>query len=331
MEAAGDSPVAICDSLYQAVDYPSGPELVTDIDSYIAVAASGLYPLDNSPIPDAVCPLSWLISERLYSGRLSLDGDLVHAFAALDLPFVPLLEANLDSDPDLEQVGLIDLSERTVIILDAAGGEWTPSIVGTFRPLVTHFQSEFRDVNNDDQPELLILFTLDNECGSTSDTGVQEHLLFVIGQAEGNVESLQREWICEDEVDLSSLDASEALVSPPFWANLVGEFPWTGVYTWDDNNFYDYLDQLTAEVIYQEKPTEETLRSLNDLLNSLPADNSLSDIIRPHLLFSLGYRYELNGDEVSAVNTYLKLIRQSPRSPWAWLAWLRLEPVSDDD
>ncbi|HRQ39849.1 MAG TPA: hypothetical protein PLD25_18230 [Chloroflexota bacterium] len=41
----------------------------------------------------------------------------------------------------------------------------------------------------------------------------------------------------------------------------------------------------------------------------------------------MGYYYELSGDEATAVSTYLTLIQQAPSSPWAWLAWARLEPV----
>jgi hypothetical protein len=89
------------------------------------------------------------------------------------------------------------------------------------------------------------------------------------------------------------------------------------------------LNTLTAEVIHQEKPVQDTLNSIDTLMNALPPNDPLSDIIRPRLLFMRGYLYELNGDEANALETYLELIKLDPRSPWSWLAWIRLETAEN--
>ncbi|WP_420628280.1 tetratricopeptide repeat protein [Candidatus Leptofilum sp.] len=49
-----------------------------------------------------------------------------------------------------------------------------------------------------------------------------------------------------------------------------------------------------------------------------------------HLRYLLGLSFELNGEEETAVATYLDLIQQYPTSPWSWLAWARLEPMPDE-
>jgi len=65
-----------------------------------------------------------------------------------------------------------------------------------------------------------------------------------------------------------------------------------------------------------------------DLLDYFPANDPDAQPYIQHLTYLLGYYYELRGEEETAVTTYLTLISQYPTSPWAWLAWARLEPVA---
>ncbi|MCL4261892.1 MAG: hypothetical protein KJ069_01685 [Anaerolineae bacterium] len=85
--------------------------------------------------------------------------------------------------------------------------------------------------------------------------------------------------------------------------------------------------QLSNAVLAQTDPTIPT--QITDLLHYLPTDDPEARPYREHLTYLLGYNYELSGDEDTAVSTYLSLIQQSPTSPWAWLAWARLEPVEE--
>jgi hypothetical protein len=267
----------------------------------------------------------------MISAQIPFNEDIAQSFANLDLPYVYFQEANLDSDPALEQIGLIDLSEQTLVILDAAENEWIPLVISSFRLPITDYQSEIRDVNGDEQPELLILVTLDSDCTPNDVSDISEHWLSVIERVGSQFESLQKRQICEKEVELSSLDVTENLPSPPFWDDVAWEFSWTNDYFGETNNFYEYLDTLTTDVIYRENSVEETLLSLNNLLDSLPLNDPLSDIIRPRFLLTRGYHYELNGDESAAIDTYLELIGQFPRSRWSWLAWTRLELAENVD
>jgi hypothetical protein len=70
------------------------------------------------------------------------------------------------------------------------------------------------------------------------------------------------------------------------------------------------------------------LDKITSLLNYLPSSDPDAQLYREHLLYLLGYHYELIGEERSAVSTYLSLIQQSPASSWSWLAWARLELVN---
>jgi hypothetical protein len=81
------------------------------------------------------------------------------------------------------------------------------------------------------------------------------------------------------------------------------------------------------EVLTQSDPAIPT--KITDLLAYLPTDDPEAQPYREHLTYLLGYHYELSGDEEQAVAAYLSLIQQAPSSPWSWLAWARLEPVSD--
>lgn len=91
-------------------------------------------------------------------------------------------------------------------------------------------------------------------------------------------------------------------------------------------NEWEIVAEVQTAVLHQTDPAIST--TITNLLYYLPGDEPEARSFIEHLTYLLGYHYELNGDEVQAVNTYLSLIRQNPASPWSWLAWARLDPAN---
>ncbi len=318
-ENGGDLP-DICRQLYTA------PEQVeeTGISDYIYEGSvTGFFGIGSEEInANAICPYPRLVEEQLETLSLPVSQHPETSLAQSGYDFTNYESANLDSDADLEWFGLVEGDYLFLTVLDQTGEELKP----------------------------IVLTTTCLECGDRFEYQVRDEgeISYIIGRLNKNIRCLpdgplnmllqpflvqydQKQFdldtiftFCEyvDERPLAEMtpaDFAPALTGPPTWRSLLREA--IGKDEWE------WMRGIQTAVLNRTDPTVP--EKIIQLLNYLPSDDPDAQPYIEHLTYLLGYFYELNGDEETAVSTYVDLIQQYPTSPWSWLAWARLEPIGD--
>lgn len=291
----------------------------TDISQYVNRAVIyGAPDTGTQPYLPFLCDLGLIAEQRLINTSLLADLNPPLLMSDLGLDFSFAQEINLDDDPENEWFGILEPTSPSFIIFDAVDGWWRIErpLNNIFYPLHELYWVQ-KDLTGDDFVETIIVLK-----GNSGEDFLYQ--LEVLQSSGTTFESIA--WKIFTEEDMPSLDEITSstfdLDGPPNW-RLLETFPT------EDGYLKDYVSELQTAVLAQTDPTIPT--QITDLLDYLPTDDPEARPYREHLTYLLGYHYELSGDAETAVSTYLSLIQLAATSPWAWLAWARLEPVTSGD
>ena len=240
--------------------------------------------------------------------------------ADLNLHYAFAQSVNLDDDPELEWVGILEPEAPWLVIFDAENNQWVPHFVDDIYPApVLDLKIEQKILA--DTVDLSLL-TLIITASSYSDAlNYEVSLIDKIDQEYSIVASkhpYDEEPILQD-LDRNYFDLDRPEDIPPKWKDLED-------FLEEPEYISTYIETLVDAVLTQSDP--DIASKITDLLAYLPPDDPETQPYIEHLTYLLGYHYELSGDDETAVTTYLSLIRQAPNSPWSWLAWARLEPAA---
>ena len=313
-----NSPLRLCNLLQKSIELESEKWLSSDITEFITFE---VYPAFSQIAPEQICPLDTLIMNQLDLFTLSVKNNPEDYFLQIGLPFIPIHHDDIDNDGFYEWIGYFDLNRSPIIIIDNDESKWTAQTiykVYSSQSLID-YQIIEKNITADDTTEILLMLELEDVQYLNTN-----HVLILLGQNENEVEQLDRINYYEEVPVLESItleDFTANDVLPSAWELLEAEFN-------IDGNFGLYVHDLTRRSLAQEQPST-TLNEIQILLSYLPKDEPDAELqsLRHHLLFLIGYHFELAGEEETAVTHYLNLIEEAPDSPWSWLAWARLEPV----
>lgn len=300
--------VATCRLLYQdewfrRLDMAANDDLL----SQLGMLRNYGYP--TTTLQRRMCPFPMVIAGLL--DRLELPSNLLPevAFPANGIEVLFQHEFNIDDDPESEWLVVVELEAPHVVILDAADNTWQLYRLAELIPPVNDFQAQIVQETPDGNSVLLVQAT--QNIWSWSCWGDRQTDIFTVGLSEGAYELADHTVACADD----SLPLhSDKLISRFYESPL-------------DFLFIQQINQLQEMMLAGERPSPDLQNELGVLINRLPADTTSRQMMHNRLLFLSGLTYELDGKENNAVSTYLSLIQQSPSSPWAWLAWARLEPL----
>ena len=317
----GSSVIDICRGLVAYEDQV----LETSIGDYLTEAGflrgRGMQYIPYKP---AICDLKYTGLVRVRNTNLPATVPPAQAMADLNLQYAFAQVANLDDDPDLEWIGILEPEAPWLVIFDAENGQWVAHFVDDiFTAPVFDLDFGQQKITNDDN--LSILVTIAAESYSTWTTTETEYEVFLIDKVDQEYVIVDTNHLYDEQPDLKdlpddffNLDSEQSTIIEPGWKQLedfLEEPEYIGF----------YIENLTDSILAQTDPTIP--EKITQLLNYLPTDDPDAQPYIEHLTYLLGYFYELSGDEENAVSTYLELIQQYPTSPWSWLAWARLEPV----
>ena len=293
--------------------------LQTEMGDYLNENATrGRGFVESEPNKAVICDLGYIASTWVEMANMPSSMTPSDALATLDLQLAFAHSTNLDDDPELEWVGILEPEAPWLVIFDVENGQWvTHFIEDIYYPAsVIDMKIAQKFITNEVKPSFLTLLAL-----SYSDPTDYEVLL--IDKIDQEYDIVAENHAYGEEPNLEELDRAffnldNPEVAFPIWTRLEG-------FLQEKQYIGTYLATLTDSVITQSDPTIST--KITDLLNYLPSDDPEAQPYREHLTYLLGYHYELSGDEEYAVSIYTDLIQHAPSSPWSWLAWSRLEPV----
>lgn len=298
--------------------------LETDVGEYLSMNATrGRGFADDEPDKSMVCDLKYLAMTQLQNVSLPASLPPQDALLAMDFQFSFAQSANLDDDPDLEWIGILEPEAPWLVIFDAQNGQWVAQFAkDLFSAPVLSMAFEQKEITDTDQPSILVSI----ESGPTIYSTSEGYTVLLIAQVDQEYE-IVADTFYVDRPDLNNLppdffnpDTDQPAVLSPSWENLEGFLD-------EPESIGDYIEGLTDSILTQADLTAP--EKITQLLNYLPSDDPDSQPYIEHLTYLLGYFYELSGEGETAVLTYLDLIQRYPTSPWSWLAWARLEPVPD--
>ena len=302
----------------------SEPELAeeTDIRSYIhAGSVRGYFgPGSEAFNRMAICPYPSLnpkpaedvfpsisVGQSVESGLIANNFQTFHG---------ELLD--FDSDGELEWIGLAENAYLNLVIYDLVDEVWEPVLIeNTCNDCHDYFAVELRTENS--EPQLVGLIGKTEAYGFDPHDTEQVKTPFLVVQDEETLALRTNSGFSSEELSLADIDISEMFPEPTYTPPLWRWITFGG----EEKAVWEWVEELQTAVLTQTDPDIST--KISELLNYLPLDDPEAQPYREHLIYLLGYHYELHGEEEEAVNTYLDLIEQNRSSPWAWLAWARLE------
>ncbi len=298
--------------------------LETDMGEYLNMNASrGRGFADNEPDKSMICDLKYLALTQLQNASLPSSQPPQDSLLTLDFQFNFAQSANLDDDPNLEWIGILEPEAPWLVIFDAQNGQWVAEFAEDLfsAPVLS---MEFEQQEGTDSEDSGVFVSV--ESGPTIYSTSAGYDVLLINKVEQEYVVVATSFY-DEEPDLKNLppeffnpDTAQPATLPPSWENLAGFL--------DEPKYIgDFIEGLTESVLTQTDPTVP--EKITQLLTYLPSDDPDAQPYIEHLTYLLGYFYELSGAEENAVNTYLDLIQQYATSPWSWLAWARLEPVEN--
>ncbi|MCA9953453.1 MAG: tetratricopeptide repeat protein [Anaerolineales bacterium] len=313
--------VSVCQQLYTVPDQVEA----TGISDYIyAGSVTGFFGAGSAMLnPDAICPYPQLITGRLMALSLPANQHPATSLGELGYTFSQYDSFNLDSDASLEWLGIVQKEEAYLVLFDEKDGVLKPTILSNI--CVDCQDALIYELRQDEQGAYLIgrISSYQMTCTLSNELAVRNSP-FLVRATENGFDFHMRGIYCSGDADerplteITSADFAPDPPRPPTWHSLLYEA--TGKSDWE------WMRDVQTAVLTQTDPTVP--EKITELLNYLPADDPDAQPYIEHLTYLLGYFYELSGDEETAVATYLDLIQNYPTSPWSWLAWARLDPVT---
>lgn len=297
--------------------------LETDIGSYLTEAgflmSRGI--IGDGPYKPAICDLKYIGLTRVQNAVLPAATPPGETLAGLNVQYAFAQTVNLDDDPELEWIGILEPEAPWLVVFDTEGDWWVPHFVyEIYAAPVLGLNFEHQRIASNDKVNNLVLIVAESPDDLLYTT---EYTILLIDKVDHEYSIIARKYLYDEQPDLRNLlqdflNLDQPAVVPSEWEQLDG-------FLEKPVSISTYIQYLTDSILTQTDPTIPT--QITDLLDYLPTDDGEARPYREHLTYLLGYHYELSGDADTAVATYLSLIQQTPDSPWAWLAWARLEPV----
>jgi tetratricopeptide (TPR) repeat protein len=319
------TPLSYCDSLYVATSNLWGKRIGSDIDNELAIDG---YPMDFSPNPFLVCPISDILNARLNGIKIPITESPMEAFAKQGIPFAWSKSINWDNDPLQEQVGVLKFSKTMIILLDGEA-VWQPRVIENYSLNSANIDAGVYFSPNQTSPELLVFFTTGVGVCDTPDT---EKSLVTINlntlkystriKCDSNSYSLSSDKDIEFTINQFNKTESVDSDNKPDWYYLTDK---------EDVDEYqnDIMDFVWAveDLIVSQEDSNKAHSKLNTIVAALPQGDPSTNLLLSRLYYLRGLNYELSGQSDLAVKTYLELIKFSPDSLWSQYAKLRLKPV----
>ena len=330
----GSQPMAVCAELYgQAVNTEYGHSLGTAIDDDLAY---GPGPGQYEPVPERVCPLDMLTAHVLARVSLPADRSPAAALEAQGLSLAVFEPLALDSDADVEYVGLLAGPWRPVLVLDRQGVVWhlaDTGVIGSADMAVAALAVPGASDSN-----VLVVRPADSVPFSWGCEGADVPLtLALLTRTSDGWEAALLTSQCADPalLDLSSPKnraAAIAVLEAPTVDTATDTPPWMQLEGYAGQEparfgLLGYVTELQTNVLERRYPLG-TQAAITALLNYLPHDDANAQLVAVRLLYLRGLGYELAGDDAAAVAAYTDVLRAAPGSAWAWLAWARVGPVA---
>ena len=297
----------------------------TEISDFLTEGAIFGVGYDLVPEKRLICNLREVTKSIVEQNELPQSQPPVELMESLGLAPEFFQSGQLDTDDDIEWIGVLEPESPSLVIFDPLGEEWQVSFI--FYPFyfpVLELDFVLQDVIGDDQPEIIVQLTEDGTAYYPNEEVVYDVIL--AGMVDGAFQKIRSEMVYEKTEDLAQV---LEITAYELKASTLASISWRQLEGLDvaEDSVYIYTGKLQTAVLTQTDPTVP--EKITQLLNYLPADDPDAQPYIEHLTYLLGYFYELRGYEENAVNTYLNLIQQYPTSPWSWLAWARLEPVEN--
>lgn len=332
---SGTSPLRMCEKLYN-IAYKkenTGYNFSSDID--VDLAHFGAYPITIIPIPDYVCPYFDIVNFRL---QTVTDNNTTPdtTFAHLGLILSSTYSVNIDTDPELEWVGLLGKEWPRLVFIDRTDdGYWHISEQTSYQSSVANLQVKTFDLTDDGQDEVIINFSASVIYWERCTDDKQHFELRVLDpQNTEDSELLRKEMDCTEQSPLNYLSAQEIkalltddpdensspfyTVQPPVWAKFKFNHG-------DSKSILTDVGDI-QKAILENKQFEQVRTNIDAILHTLPENDAAADTLRERLIYITGLSYELQGDQENALKYYLGLIKTYPESLWSKLARTRISP-----
>jgi hypothetical protein len=320
-------PLAVCHHIYeqaqQAIDSVLAPQL-TELVMLNDPGSS-----ENHIYPPVLCRLEGTINAMLQKQPLLAEQNPISQLQQLGLSVLWSQELQLTDSPTPEWLVVLADLPNSYLTLETITTTWTTT------PHILYFD-EFvdlevgeKDVTGDGLVDVVGVLTSAGCDGLEDGVGTRYHVLLLasadplalhLGEQTDScgTPAWTVETVTTEQIDLKPLVAD--------WYN-VSQLAEAHGFKVDEAHFYapekameQYLRQLADQILAGSLPAEE----IEELLVHMPVDNPAVEPYYAHLLFFLGYYYELNGESDLALDHYLRLINTYPSSVWSWLAWARI-------
>lgn len=333
----GSSPMLVCEALYTLTAEQSEmyDDFNSEIDQYLNFST---YPLSLYPDANKVCPYENIPFDRLLSLRPDANQPPQSAYAAAGFELKLPAGFNLDTDPELEWVALY---ESNLTFFDSAAGEWNAFYIRNLYLSVISIKAAPADTDNDGVNELLVILEPEIQdqlvLGGLCDPNELSYMALIV---DPSLVWFKRYddytlYCLSEPPNLSSSEGlAEVLILlknrgmpdsiPPAWVLMTG-FPHKPL---TDQDIYEYKTELTDNILNGIN-IENSRSELLALIDFIPADDPNGLLLSNELKYLVGLSYELEGQADEAVAAYLQLIVDAPASPFSWLAWTKLEPITD--
>ncbi len=281
--------------------------------------------LSAIPMGELFCPSTTLtrklLSETIFPLSLAPEAGL----AQVGIPVLFAETVDLDDDPDLEWIGVVDGGGLIWAYWDATEAGWQGFDLaalndGDFRTATLDtFEFCLRDVSGDGIDDLISLRQLSGDrFGSQKDPVMflavydfeADELLLDVSVGIDDLSEVDRDLVDEliDGIRLEQLYPPMGL--PPYYIKLDGEYEALEYY------LRDSLDELITD------GDPAAIRAgLEQALAQIPEDGINADVAIRQIQYLIGYSFELEGDGEGAISAYRQLIEAAPDSYWSWLAW----------
>lgn len=247
-----------------------------------------------------------------------------------------------DDPESLYQFCLTAKACKTFLEIDEITGLIPTDKFDRLEDILTQMGIDYRDsgsydFDGDGNMEKWLFFLSDYPCGSGTE-------LLILGKTSEGIKSRYIRSLCIREQGTIKGDAE--IIPVESAGNLpVYQLTVDGVEESMHSPFaYWPLDQKNPTISVQEAQRMiDTIQSkfLLGQITSFEAQNHVKAIQQlpldpyrwkkespPQVLYLLGLTYELNGQTQQAIETYLDLWQTYPDSPYAYMAWAKLEPVN---
>jgi hypothetical protein len=340
----GPAPLAVCKALYMTASdlARSDSSFNSTIDGNLAFDFA--YPISPGPVPDVVCPYWALLKNQIKARQIAGGSDPVRALAARGYQLEMLQTRNLDSDPAMEYIGVLQGEKPLIVVVDPVTAGWQIYPIDFVDRRVVSLDATVTQAANRVEPQTLLLARTDTstrrettEC--MKDT--QDYQLFLSTGEKGGYELLKwRGLSCQIQspVDLQTEGGKNKFISlvnecnhcdliddyyaeQPDWIELRG----LADKPQPDIDVFGYINLLDQDVL-QGHNLSQTRTKIAHLIDFLPGNVAAARILRNHLSYLHALTYESDGKPALAVKEYLALIQEAPDSLWSWLAWSRLTP-----